>query len=466
MRTVVRSVMAGVLLGGVAAPVRAWAQSAEGGAVRAAGTVNAGAPGRAGVVLTLATVVTRARENAPAVLVAVERARASSAQAGLARAGYLPTVTLSTGASGAVTNGTQVLGGALAVNNTNVSLQADASASVRWTLWDFGRTAGAVDSAEAGARAAVLDLESSRRSAVASAVGAFYAVILDQDALDAARVTERARARALEVVRGYVQAGARPEIERTRAEVSLASARLDVANAEATFQSDLAALAGALGMDATGALSAVAPRPLGLDEDPAGAARRAASERPEVLASRVRTQQADVQVDNARRGYLPTLSASAAAGLRYTANWRYTEPMWTDTRGPAESVNAGVTLSWAAFDPTVSGNVRVAEANAAAVRAQEHQSLVAARTEAVQAVVAARAARQAYAQSETFARGAEANLAQASGRYEQGAGTMLELADAQTADAQARASLVRARWQWEVAKARAFIAQGRLDALR
>jgi outer membrane protein TolC len=423
-----------------------------------------GAP--AATTLTLSTVVQRARENAPAVLVAIERARAASAQADLARAGYLPTVTLSGGTSFALSNGTQVIGGTIATNNTNYSLNFDASASLRWTIWDFGRTAGSVDNAEASERASVLDAEATRRTAVSAAVGAYYAVVLDRDAIENARATERVRARALEVARGYTEAGARPDIERTRAEVSLASARLDVANAEVQFRADLAALAGALGIDATGELDAQAPSPLSLDEDGVLAAQRAATDRPDVLASRLRTQQADLQVDNARRGFLPTLSASASAGIRYTANWRYVDPMWSDTRGPSESVNAGVTLSWAAFDPTVRANVRIAEANAAVARAQEQQSIIAARTEAVQAVVAARAARQALEQSETLARGAAANLGQAQGRYEQGIGTMLELVDAQAADAQARASLVRARWQWEVAKARAWIAQGRVESLR
>ncbi|MBL8685528.1 MAG: TolC family protein [Myxococcales bacterium] len=422
-------------------------------------------PPRARVVLTLVSVVQRARENAPAVLVAVERARAAQAQIAVSRAGFLPSISLSGGASVAISNGTQVLG-PLALNNTNISLQMDASASMRWTLWDFGRTSGAVESAEFGSRAATLDIEAARRSAISSAVSAFYAVVLDKDSIENARTTAGLRVRSLEVARGYTEAGARPDIERTRAEVALASSRVDVANAEVQFRSDLVALAGALGVDAASDLDVASPSPLVAFEDPSLAAQRATVDRPEILANRIRTQQADQQVDNARRGLFPTLSASASAGVRYTANWRYTEPMWTDTRGPSESFNAGVTLSWAAFDPTVRANIRVAEANAAAARAQEAQSIVTVRTEAVQAVVAARAARQVFEQSEVLARGAAANLAQAQGRYEAGAGTMLELVDAQAQDAQARASLVRSRWQWEAAKARAYVAQGQTDSLR
>jgi len=420
---------------------------------------------RARVLLSLVSVVQRARDNAPAVLVAVERARAAAAQTEVSRAGFLPSLTISTSPQISISNGTQVIG-PVAVNNTNVTLPADLSASLRWTLWDFGRTSGAVDAAEIGARAATLDLEAARRSAVSSAVSAFYTVVLDKESIETARVTVSLRERSLEVARGFTDAGARPPIERTRAEVSLASARLDVANAEVLFRSDLVALAGALGIDALGELDVVVPSPLPAIEDVASAAQRAGVDRPEVLASRVRTQQADQQVDNARRGLLPMLSASASAGVRFSQNWRYVEPTWADTNGPSESFSAGVSLSWAAFDPTVRANIRLAEVNAATARMQEQQSIVAARTEAVQTVVAARSARQALEQSETLAQGTAANLAQAQGRYETGAGNINELVDAQIQDAQARASLARARWQFEAAKARAYIAQGRTDALR
>lgn len=427
--------------------------------------LNATIAPRARVLLSLASVVQRARDNAPAVLVAVERARAASAQADVSRAGFLPSVSVSSSPQFSISNGTQVVG-PVTLNNTNITLQVDATASLRWTLWDFGRTSGSVEAAEIGARAATIDLEAARRSAISSAVSAFYTVVLDKEGIETSRVTVSFRERSLEVARGYTDAGARPPIERTRAEVSLASARLDVANAEVAFRSDLVALAGALGIDALGELDVLVPAPLAPVEDVSLAAQRAAVDRPEVLASRVRTQQADQQVENARRGLLPTLSASANAGVRFSQNWRYTEPMWTDTNGPSESVSAGVSLSWAVFDPTVRANIRLAEVNAATARMQEQQSIVSVRTEAVQAVVAARSAQQALEQTEALARGAAANLAQAQGRYEAGASTMIELVDAQVQDAQARASLARARWQVEAAKARAYIAQGRTDALR
>ncbi|MDP3276702.1 MAG: TolC family protein [Deltaproteobacteria bacterium] len=415
----------------------------------------------AGTALTLAQVVRLASERAPAVLVAVERTRVAAIQSDISRANLLPTVSLSSSPSINVSNGNFVVGGGLpSIGQTVVSGQIDATASLRWTVWDFGRTSASIETAESAARATHHDVESARRSAIVSAVSAFYAVSLDRDALEALRASEVLRAQSLLAVTGFVEAGARPEIERIRAEVSLASARVDVANAEVQMRSDLAALAGALGLDPVTTVLVVSPANLAEMDAPALAAARAVTERPEVLASHERVRQAELQANTARRGFWPVLSANASASVRYTE--RFGQP----GSGVSEVGNAGVSLAWPVFDATVRANVRSAEANIAVARMQQAQSELAVRTEAVQAVVAAQSARVVYEQSQVLVRGADANLVQAQGRYELGAGSMLELVDAQTAQAQARTTLARSRWQWEAAKARVWLSLGQYEALR
>jgi outer membrane protein TolC len=410
--------------------------------------------------LTIHEVLTRATANAPAVLTAVERARASSAQIDVNRAQYLPSVSLSTSPSLSVSNGNYVAAaGVPSVGQTIVSGQIDATVGARWTIFDFGRTSAAVAVAEASARASRIDIESSRRAAVSAAVAAFYAVVLDQAAVEVARESERQRTRSLAVTRGFTDAGARPPIELTRAEVALSSARVDIANALAQLRVDQTALLAAIGFEGTEELEVRPPSTLPEVVDLTSAA-QAASVRPEVLATHQRVQVADAQARAAQRGYWPVLSANANASLRYTE--RFGQP----GSGVSETATAAVSLVWPVFDPTVAANVRLAEANASVARAQDAQTLFAARSEAMQAVVAARVARQAIEQAEVLVRGAAATLALAEGRYANGAATLIELVDAQTSDAQARGALIRARWQWEAAKARAWIAQGNTDAFR
>lgn len=405
---------------------------------------------------TLAEVVRRASGDAPAVLVAVERARAATTQIDSARAPYWPSVTVSTSPSLSLSNGNFVSGGVVSPGQTVLSGQIDATIGVRWTIFDFGRTSSAIAVAEASARASRMDIESARRTAVSAAVSAFYAVVLDQASVDVARESERQRMRSLAVTRGFTDAGARPPIELTRAEVALASARVDVANASAQLRVDQVALLTALGMDAAEEIAVQVPSTLP-DVPDLQTATRVAAMRPDVLATRQRIEQADAQVRAAQRGYWPTLSTNASASVRYTE--RFGQP----GSGLSESASAAVSLAWPVFDPTVSANVRTAEANASAARAQEAQALFAARSEAMQAVVASRVAQQSIQSAEVLVRGAAATLALAEGRYTNGAATLIELVDAQTSDAQARGSLIRARWQWEAAKARAWIAQGNTE---
>ncbi len=407
--------------------------------------------------LTLATVLRRATADAPAVITSIERARATTVQIDVTRAQYLPSISVSSSPSVNISNGNFVVAGGLASAGQTVSSgQIDATVGVRWTIFDFGRTSNAIAVGEASARAARLDIDSARRTAVSAAVSAFYAVVLDQAAVEVARESERQRTRSLAVTRGYTDAGARPPIELTRSEVALATARVDVANATAQLRVDEVALLTALGMDAVEEIAVRVPNPLPEVADVTSAT-RAASVRPEVLATHQRVEQADAQVRAAQRGYWPTLSANANASIRYTE--RFGQP----GSGLSESASAGVSLVWPAFDPTVSANVRVAEANASAARAQDAQTLFAVRSEALQAVVASRVVRQTIEQAEVLARGAAATLAYAEGRYANGAATLIELVDAQTSDAQARGSLIRARWLWEAAKARAWIAQGNTE---
>jgi outer membrane protein TolC len=115
------------------------------------------------------------------------------------------------------------------------------------------------------------------------------------------------------------------------------------------------------------------------------------------------------------------------------------------------------------FDAILGANVRSAEA--AGVNAQEalaQQSLTV-RTNAVQAAINLQGARAALAQSQRVAEQAAVNLAQVEGRYQGGTAPLLEVIDAQTVDANARMTTVRARLQRQVAAVNLLVA---IDALR
>nr|MBP6834176.1 TolC family protein [Deltaproteobacteria bacterium] len=68
-------------------------------------------------------------------------------------------------------------------------------------------------------------------------------------------------------------------------------------------------------------------------------------------------------------------------------------------------------------------------------------------------------------QSERLAAGTAANLELATGRYQGGAAPLLEVVDAQAADASARIAVVRARLNLALSRAQLLAATGRLERL-
>jgi len=291
---------------------------------------------------------------------------------------------------------------------------------------------------------------------------AYLTVLNDRENLASLDATIAQRDARVRIAEGLVTAGSRPAIEAIRARLDLESSRLERAAAEERAVSNVAALASALGVDPLrpvrvqpvddGAFSA----PL----DPALAAERAIAARPEFAAARHRLAQAEAQLAATHAGRYPTLGASANVGASYsevlTGN---------GLSGITQSAGVGVSLSWPLYDPTVRANVEVAAANVTVARRNLEAQTLQVRTAAVQAAVSARAAQATLAQAERLAEAAAANLEQAAGRYAQGAAQLLELVDAQAADAGARVAVLRARLNAYTARAQLLAATGELEAM-
>lgn len=414
------------------------------------------------VEISLQDALRRAWIDPPAVVAALARVEAASLQVNSARAAYLPSVTLSTSPQFSYSDRPSFAAGLGPSRLRSSALSVDATASARMTLYDFGRTAGAVRGAEAAADAAREDARGARLQSLSAAAVAYLTVLNDRENLASIDATVSQREAHLRIAEGLVSTGSRPGIEAVRAQLNLESARLDRAAAAERAASNLASLAAALGVDPLREVR-VAPAPDGVFAsplDPASAARRAIAMRPEFSAARHRVAQAEAQLDTARAARLPTLSASANVGASLSEVLE-----GNGLGGVSQTAGAGVTLSWPLFDANVRANVGVAESNVQVARRNLEVQTLQVRTAAVQAAVSARAAQATLAQAERLAEVAAANLTQAAGRYEAGAAQLLELVDAQAADAAARVSVVRARLNALTARAQLLAATGDLEAL-
>lgn len=406
-----------------------------------------------------------ARKHAPAAGTAEAQSIIARARVDVARASWWPTVSASVALGAGAANSHGLLGNQVCADpSLGVCTQsrsfgdADAAASidVRFTVFDFGRRASSISAAEHGAEAAALDAQANGDELATAAAVAFLSASANEELRKArAEIVDR-RAKSLAFAEDRVRIGVAPPIEASRARVSLETARLDVALAEAALDDAHASLARALGLD-PGKRLALAPHDeLTVDDDPAKAADVAESKRRELRAQRKRVAAAEADIEGARADSWPSISASAGASARASG---YT----SQSPSAAEGANIGLVLSVPIFDVATGAFVRSAEASANAQRAVERERVLAVRADAAQAAVAVRSQKQSFATAQVLAGEAEANLAQAEGRYQAGAGSLLELVDAQTQQSSSLLSLAQARFQLAIARTRLLSAMGTLS---
>jgi outer membrane protein len=105
--------------------------------------------------------------------------------------------------------------------------------------------------------------------------------------------------------------------------------------------------------------------------------------------------------------------------------------------------------------------VRAAEANEAAARAQLAQTRQQVRFDVTQALLGVQAAKVSVATAKEVEVNARERLRLAEGRYQAGAGSIIELQDAQVAENSAAAQVVQAEYQLSVARVSLRRAMGR-----
>ncbi|MEW5854992.1 MAG: TolC family protein [Myxococcota bacterium] len=415
--------------------------------------------------LTLQQAIAYARAHAPATTSASAQANIARTRVDAAGAARWPTLQATVGPTAGV-DATQTLGvgpacvSGVACLGSGASGRVGADGTVRfnWTLWDFGRTASSIRAAEHNATAAASDAGSVELQAALNAAAAFLSVSANEELMESWRDIVARREQGLAVAKERVRVGAAPPIEETRAQVSLETARLDLTRAEAALDGAMSSLAQALGLDPTRKIRVARGEALDLvAEDVEPAADQAEANRPELRAARMRVQASRAGEDVANAAWRPILGANASAGAGLRA---VTNPALVGN----ESVAAGLTLTIPLFDQTFTTNRRTAHAQTSAAMAAEKETIMNVRAEAVQAAISVRTQRQSLQQAEVLLKQAEANLAQAEGRYNAGAGGFLELLDAQTQHAQARLSLVQARYAVGTAQVRLAASTGSLTS--
>lgn len=434
--------------------VHALAPQSQLGNVDAASICNFS--GQSARALSLAEVVDRALCNNPLTYAAWANARAQAAQVGIARSAYWPTL-----------SGT----GSLTLNQTNAGVRstgAQTSSASRYTqqtagltlgylLYDFGARKANLESALQTLSALNYTQDATVQSVFLKAEQAYYQLFGAQAAVASSKEAERSSLESLKAAVARLNAGAGTPADKLQAQTAYSQAVLNRIQAEGNARNAQGILANVMGLDAHQPMDVAVPEirqpDAGFERDLNQLIDEARKRRPDLAASEAQVNAARARIDATRAAGLPTISLSS--GFNYTNSDSF-DPFHTSALGVSVNI------------PLFTGFNRTYQVQAA--QAQLENQIAARNTVSLQVALDVWQAYQNLTTGTQSVRSSADLVASATeservalGRYKAGAGTIIDLLNAQSALASARLQNIQALYNWYIAKATLAQSLGQLD---
>ena len=413
-----------------------------------------------GQPLTLDQCITIALKFQPSLRGSAASIEAAKARVEQALSAYYPQVNWNTSYStttlnyGVGSSAGNVISSGSSGRNRYSGVFTDVSASqiaLNQTLYDFGRTANAVRINKENTAVSEGDFSITRQAVILNVQQAYYSVLQTLRLIQVAEDTVGQNQKRLEQAQGFYQAGTRPKIDVTNAEVNMANTELSLIIARNNYQVARVTLNNALGLrqDLNFAIEdslAFKRREITLEE----ILQKAYDLRPELSQIKARERAQEATIKLAQSSYYPVLSGNASYTYR-TPDYNYYMWDWF----------FGASLSFPLFSGFSTPNqIAEAKANLRNLQAQEENLMLSIRLEAQQAYLAMRQADERIRVTEKQISQAQENFELATGRYQVGVGFPLEVTDAEVSRANARANYIQALADYKIAEARIEKAMG------
>jgi outer membrane protein TolC len=396
--------------------------------------------------LTLNEALTTALKNHPLTVEARENLNGAEARTGQALANYYPQIIIAADWS----RGRSFLTASQSVKS--IEVQSDAL-YLKQTIYDFGRTAGAVEAARGNSAAAAESLAVTRQDLTFRVRAAYYLVLAAGKQVDTVRETVLAREEVYQQAREFFAEGIRAKVDVARAEADMHAARTLLIRAENNLEIARLELANAMGVPSledrmpveSGIAAAAVPERSLLQQD--ALANRAELKRLDAL-----KDAAAGNLKTARSGYLPILSGTASVG-------------YADKDFPPGSNVWAVGLNLTV--PIFSGFSTVEQekealASLRAVEARENDQKLQIVKDVESAWLGVREASARIVSTEKEESAARENRALSMGRYQEGVGNIIEVTDAQSQALAAETAHIQALYDYHTARARLDRALGKL----
>jgi TolC family type I secretion outer membrane protein len=413
--------------------------------------------------LRLIDVVDQALCHNPQTRQAWANARMQATQLGIAEAAYLPTVNLTVPVSrnknnaGAGFANSIPTGGGGAGSRQTETTRISPILSLNLLLFDFGGRDARVDAARKLLEAANWSHAATLQNVLFSAIQSYYQWFSSHSALAAAEASERSNEEALKAAAYRYEVGAAALADKLQAQTAFAQAKVNRQTAAGNASVALGALANAMGLKPSGKLKFEPPAnqaPDSLrDEDLQILIEEAKVLRPDLAAAEAQVQAAESDIKSARSASLPTLSL--------VGNYTYLDTLGLQS---ISSWSVGVQVAVPLFTGfTNTYQIHGAEEQAAIQEANRDRLDQSIALEVWRAYYNLKTAKETFRSTEDLLASATQGEELALGRYKAGAGTIVEVLNAESSLANARFQRVQAEYNWRIGKAQLAQAMGRLD---
>ncbi len=408
-------------------------------------------------ILSLADVERIARENQPQIRISRAATAAARSRADQIHTGYLPQVNglvqyqRSTGnfapRPGTVVPTTSTVSLAPSYDLFNVSVQASQ------LVYDFGQTADRHAAAEAAQDALLWNEKTTELQVVAAARRAYFQARAQRALVDVARETLANQRRHMKQIGGFVQAGARPEIDLVQAKTNVSNAQVGLISAQNAYDAGRALLSQAMGVlgeidydvgdDEQQAVD-------GEDASQQALVDKAIAGRPELVVLDRQRRQQELALRAIHNTLWPTLAVTAGV-----------TDVGVTIGGMVPNWNVGAALNWPIFQGGIAkAQEAEATANLAAVAGQNSVQLLQIQSDIAQARLSVRAAKATIAAADDALLNGKELLRMAEARYLAGVGNGIELSDTQLAFTNAAVRVIAARDNLSTARAQVLAALG------
>ncbi|MGV2293298.1 TolC family protein [Trinickia sp. YCB016] len=410
--------------------------------------------------LTMVDAVTRALCNSPVTQKAFAMARSRTAQVGVAKAAYLPTVNGTLGAERDQTAQTYDYSGFPSITQRAQGNAKYGSLDLNWVLFDFGQRSATLKNAKQLMLAAYANYDDALQTAFADAAQAYLDAATAAASLEAARLAQDMAQQVQEAASAKHQAGAGTLADELQAETAYSKAVLSRVTEEGKFKTAEGKLAIMMGFDADTPLALASQ-----DSPPADAyfldaidslITEAQQQHPKLRAARASLDAARSQVDVAREQGLPTVSLTGSLSRNNPVDQQ------TANTSLRERV-IGIQISIPLFEGFARGyRIEDAQAQAKAAEADLADAERQVAEEVWSSYQALISATGSLNETKTLVKIAGESLRVARGRYRAGVGTIIELLNAQSAAADAQQEQVHSFAMWRSARLKLAESLGQL----